>query len=88
MYTLEYLARGQLIDNEDLFYRPQQDALHYYANVMPIWLSVVKGNWFDIGKIAREIAGHVRSDLDIWSGAIGTLELPDIEGVKVKKLRF
>lgn len=51
---------------------------------MPMWLSVVQGNWFLTGAIARKIAGDVRSNLDLWSGAIDTLELEDHRRVKVK----
>lgn len=80
------MVRGQLVDNDDFFYKPQQDTVHYYANVVPVWQSVATGNWLVSGILSRKMAGDVRSDLDVWSGTIGTLKLRDYRGVKVNQI--
>ena len=79
----QYLVRGQLIDHEDFFYKPQQDTAHYYANIMPIWTSVDDGNWELTGSIVRKVAGDTKTNLELWSGGMGTLELEDAKGNKV-----
>lgn len=79
----ERLIQGQLIDNDDLFYKPQQDTVHYYANVAPVWRSVATGNWHIAGEIIRKIATDSRSNIELWAGTMRTMEIQDTKGVKV-----
>lgn len=57
--------------------------MHYYANVAPVWRSIASGNWQLAGEMIRKAASDSRSNIELWSGTMRTLELEDSKGAKV-----
>ncbi|KAK7074802.1 hypothetical protein SK128_018972, partial [Halocaridina rubra] len=73
-----YLARGHLSPDSDFILEPEQDATYYYANVLPQWQAVNNGNWKSLENSVRDLALKRRTTLEIWTGGLSTLQLPDI----------
>lgn len=73
----KFFARGHLAANADGFYGDQQESTFFYANVVPMWQSVNNGNWKRVEKLVRVVAKDKKTDLNVWTGSIGTLALYD-----------
>ncbi|XP_031778067.1 uncharacterized protein LOC103317314 [Nasonia vitripennis] len=77
-----YLTEGQLISEQDLFYKVQKPSAFFYENTVPIWRSIATGNWELSGKFLRNLALDTGIGFLYYSGVIDTLELLDQEGNK------
>ncbi|KAJ8667403.1 hypothetical protein QAD02_009066 [Eretmocerus hayati] len=80
----QYFAKGHLVANADEFYQAEQDSTFLYANVVPMWQQVNNGNWKVIEGLVRRLAGEKGTSLDVWTGGIGILSLPDGNGDEVE----
>uniref|UniRef100_A0A0K8WFE1 Nuclease EXOG, mitochondrial n=1 Tax=Bactrocera latifrons TaxID=174628 RepID=A0A0K8WFE1_BACLA len=70
-----FLARGHIAPFADLIFCYEQFATFYYANVAPEWQIVNAGNWVRVENAVRKIASSQRSDLLVFTGTLGVLEL-------------
>lgn len=75
----KFLAKGHLIARADKFYKSEQDSTYFYANVVPMWqqINAKPGNWFFVEEYIRNLAFQKKSELDVWAGGIGNLDLVD-----------
>lgn len=83
VYILEgdiYLSEGQLISEQDFFYKSQQGSAFFYENTVPIWRIIARGNWEHAGEFVRKLAAKSREGVKLWSGTIGQLTLSDLYG--------
>lgn len=73
----KFLAKGQLIANSDMLSKRAHESTYFYENVVPIWHSInaQKGNWLKVQKQVRRLANKRSSKMDLYAGAIGTLEI-------------
>lgn len=72
------------MSDSDFFYKTEQHSANHYINTVPMWRQIKIGNWKLIEKIVREIARMKEVDLDVWTGSIGILTLPDANNQPVK----
>ncbi|CAL4066052.1 unnamed protein product, partial [Meganyctiphanes norvegica] len=72
-----YFAKGHLAPDSDFVYGYQQDATYYFINAVPQWQAFNNGNWKALEFSVRDLAVEHDRDLDVWTGAIGVLEMPD-----------
>ncbi|XP_015609362.1 uncharacterized protein LOC107274608 [Cephus cinctus] len=77
-----YLARGHLVAKTDMIYGIQQRSTFFYINSVPMWQNINAGNWATLEANVRNYATDNDVDLDIWSGSIDVLTLPDISGAE------
>jgi len=72
-----YFAKGHLAPDSDFVYGYQQDATYYFINAVPQWQAFNNGNWKALEFGVRDLAIAHDKDLDVWTGAMGVLEMPD-----------
>ncbi|XP_050324965.1 uncharacterized protein LOC126756153 isoform X3 [Bactrocera neohumeralis] len=70
-----FLARGHIAPVADFIFCYEQYATFYYANAAPEWQVVNAGNWKRVENAVRKIAFSQRSDLLVFTGTLGVLEL-------------
>uniref|UniRef100_A0ABD2XA79 Laminin N-terminal domain-containing protein n=1 Tax=Trichogramma kaykai TaxID=54128 RepID=A0ABD2XA79_9HYME len=70
-----YLVKGHLVARADLFYPAEQLSTYFYLNVLPMWQSINNGNWKSVESLVRRHASESGSDLDVWIGGLGVLQL-------------
>ncbi|XP_050324964.1 uncharacterized protein LOC126756153 isoform X2 [Bactrocera neohumeralis] len=70
-----YLARGHIAPFADFIFCYEQYATFNYANVAPKWQAVNAGNWVRVENAVRKIASSKQSDLLVFTGTLGVLEL-------------
>ncbi|XP_076028810.1 salivary endonuclease-like [Oratosquilla oratoria] len=73
-----YLARGHLTPDADFVFLSEQDATYLYGNVVPQWQAFNNGNWKAVESSVRELSTKYDARLNVWTGAWGTLDLPDV----------
>ena len=65
--------RGHLAPNGDFAFRDWQEATFFYANVVPQWRQVNRGNWKQVEEVVRKKAGM--GDVEVVTGTLGILKL-------------
>lgn len=75
-----FLARGHLSPDADFIFSSGQFATYFYANVCPQFQSINGGNWVHIEVTARRLAEEANTNVNIYTGTYGQLELPSANG--------
>lgn len=75
-----FLSRGHLSPDADFIFSSGQFATYFYANVIPQFQSINGGNWVAIESIARHLAEQEATNVDIYTGTYGHLQLPSADG--------
>lgn len=52
----EYLQRGHIVARADKLFKSDQQSTYFYANTLPMWEQINRGNWFEVEKCVRDIA--------------------------------
>jgi hypothetical protein len=76
--NINYLVKAHLANPLDFVYVAQQRSARYYINTVPMWSSIMNGNWIKLEDEIRQYASNTsRDDFDllIYSGAIGVTTL-------------
>ncbi|XP_066941245.1 uncharacterized protein [Macrobrachium rosenbergii] len=79
-----YFAKGHMSPDADYATEPEQDATYYYINALPQWQAFNNGNWKRLEYAVRDLAEMHGTDLTIYSGGWGVLQLDDINGNPVE----
>lgn len=75
-----FLSRGHLSPDADFIFSSGQFATYFYANVCPQFQSINGGNWVHIEATARRLAEQAATNVNIYTGTYGQLELPSADG--------
>lgn len=75
-----FLARGHLAPDADFIFSSSQFATYFYANVCPQFQSINGGNWARIEATSRRLAEQEATNVNIYTGTYGQLELPSVSG--------
>ncbi|KAK7023465.1 hypothetical protein SK128_010669 [Halocaridina rubra] len=73
-----YFAKGHMAPDADFVTEAEQDATYYYINAVPQWQAFNNGNWKYLEFATRDLAEKRSTDMTIYSGSWGVLELDDI----------
>nr|XP_045618896.1 uncharacterized protein LOC123770784 [Procambarus clarkii] len=79
-----YFAKGHMAPDADFVTVAEQDATYYFINALPQWQAFNNGNWKYLEYATRDLATKHNSDLTIYSGGWGVLELDDINNNPVE----
>ncbi|XP_037798273.1 uncharacterized protein LOC119593415 [Penaeus monodon] len=79
-----YFAKGHLAPDADFVTEAEQDATYYYINAVPQWQAFNNGNWKYLEVATRTLAEYLGTDLEIYTGAWGVLELDDVNANPVE----
>nr|ABI18972.1 putative non-specific nuclease [Palaemonidae sp. EAB-2006] len=79
-----FMSRGHLSPDADHVLIAEQDATYYFINVMPQWQAFNNGNWKYLEFAGRDLAVAHGTDLTVYDGGWGVLELDDINGNPVQ----
>ncbi|XP_042873187.1 uncharacterized protein LOC122253865 [Penaeus japonicus] len=79
-----YFAKGHLAPDADFVTEAEQDATYYYINAVPQWQAFNNGNWKYLEMATRNLAEYLETDLQIYTGAWGILELNDVNANPVE----
>ncbi|XP_066942147.1 uncharacterized protein [Macrobrachium rosenbergii] len=79
-----YFAKGHMAPDADFVTEAEQDATYYYINAVPQWQAFNNGNWKYLEFATRDLASQLGTDLTIYSGSWGTLEMDDVNGNPVE----
>nr|CBG22733.1 northern shrimp nuclease [Pandalus borealis] len=79
-----YFAKGHMAPDADFVTVVEQDATYYYINALPQWQAFNNGNWKYLEYDTRDLAEKHGTDLTVYSGGWGVLELEDINGNPVE----
>lgn len=74
-----YLSRGHLAPDADFLFASWQYATYFYINTNPQWQKINGGNWKNLEIIVRKQAELRNTQLKIYTGSHGVLQLPDIK---------
>lgn len=75
-----FLSRGHLSPDADFIFSSGQFATYFYANAFPQFQSINGGNWVHIEMMARRLAEQAATNVNIYTGTYGQLELPSADG--------
>ncbi|KAK4317842.1 hypothetical protein Pmani_011081 [Petrolisthes manimaculis] len=73
-----YFSKGHMSPDADFVTEALQDATYFYINALPQWQAFNNGNWKQLEFATRTLAEEMGSDLRIYSGGWGVLQLPDV----------
>ena len=59
-------------------------ATSHLLNCVPMWQTINGGNWQKMEQAVRELAHHIKADLEVWAGGLKQLELEDTDNVSQK----
>ncbi|ROT83819.1 deoxyribonuclease I [Penaeus vannamei] len=79
-----YFAKGHLAPDADFVTEAEQDATYYYINAVPQWQAFNNGNWKYLEMATRTLAEYLGTDLEIYTGAWGVLELDNVKAKPVE----
>lgn len=83
-----YFDRGHLTPKSSQVYIFGCMATFVYLNTAPQWRTANGGNWAAIEVHANHMATTLGVDLDVYTGVMGKLELPDLDANNVPKEVF
>lgn len=61
----------------DFLYQNEQAATFYFTNAVPMWKTINGGHWVDVEASVRKYASIYGTEIYVWTGAFGILELPN-----------
>ncbi|XP_071551559.1 salivary protein Tsal1-like [Panulirus ornatus] len=79
-----YFAKGHMSPDADFVTTMEEDATYYFINAVPQWQAFNNGNWKYLEFATRDLAKKHGTDLTIYSGGWGILELEDINNNPVQ----
>lgn len=69
------MDRGHLAPDNDFIFKAMQLATYFYANAVPQFSSINRGNWVRVENGVRRLAKHMKEDLTVITGTYGVLQL-------------
>lgn len=79
--STSFLSRGHLTPDADFELTTAQFATYFYVNVVPQFQTINGGNWIRVENLARDLAAAAKTNLYIYTGVYGQLELENSYGV-------